>query len=79
MSTDATAGLMLAIINHTALQFAGLSGEERRCALATRLSEVSGMLELARRLPASAGLAAALEAHRRRLRESRQNSHEPGI
>ena len=69
MSTDATADLVLAITNHTALQLAGLSGDERRCALATRLREVSGMVELARRLPASAALAAALEGHRHRLRE----------
>lgn len=57
-----------AIGNKTVLLIAGREGDERLAAIDERCSQLAGMLELARRIPAGAGLVGFLEAHREGLR-----------
>ena len=57
-------GVLEAIGNHTALKLAGTSGDARLRAYDERRSEIAGMLELTRRLPEYAAIAAYLDAHR---------------
>ena len=53
----------LSVLNHTALQLAGLKGDARAHVLRQRTQQLIGMLELARRLGDDA-LVHALESHR---------------
>jgi hypothetical protein len=53
----------LSVLNHTALQLAGLQGDTRRYALNQRVQQLIGMLELARRL-GNDELVRTLEIHR---------------
>jgi hypothetical protein len=62
-----TQDIRAAILNHTALQLAGLAGAERKDAATVRRHHLTGMLELARRLEVSAELLAFLEHHREYL------------
>jgi hypothetical protein len=54
---------LMGVLNHTALQLAGLKGDARAHALRQRIQQLMGMLELARRLGEDA-LIHGLEAHR---------------
>jgi len=53
----------IAVFNHSALQLAGLKGDERAHVLRQRTQQLIGMLELARRL-GDKTLVGFLEAHR---------------
>lgn len=53
----------IAVLNHTALQLAGLTGDERAHVLRQCTQQIIGMLELARRLGDDA-LVHSLESHR---------------
>ena len=58
-----TDDFQMAVLNHTALQLAGLHGDARAHALRQRTQQIIGMLELARRLGDDA-LVHFLDMHR---------------
>ena len=58
-----TDDFQMAVLNHTALQLAGLKGDARAHALRQRTQQILGMLELARRLDDDS-LVQFLESHR---------------
>ena len=58
-----TEDFQMAVLNHTALQLAGLTGDARAQVLERRTQQLIGMLELARRL-GDDDLVHALASHR---------------